>query len=72
MLFKVLWSDGRQSWVKESNLPKKMKEILNSGKVYCHKLKEVVEFGQLRTELQLEPNVMNNKGCVNEGEVVKR
>ena len=50
----MLRSDGRKSWLKECNLPKKMKEILRSGKVYSLTSSNIVEFGQPRSELQLQ------------------
>ena len=50
----MLWSDGRKSWLKECNFPKKMKEILRSGKVYSVTSSDIVEFGQTRSELQLQ------------------
>lgn len=52
-LLKVLWSDGRKSWLRDAHLPKKVEEIVQSQKDYTLHLLHVVEFGQRRSELQL-------------------
>lgn len=49
----VQWSDGRTSWVKYTNLPIKVREILESGKEYKQEGIEVQEFGQLRKQWQI-------------------
>ena len=55
LLLKVLWSDGRKSWLRDVHLPKKVKEIVQAQKDYTLQLSNVVEFGQRRSELQLLP-----------------
>ena len=52
--FKVLWSDGRNSWVKECNLPTKLRNALQRGKVFEHTPIEIFELGQKRVELKLK------------------
>ena len=53
LLLRVLWSDGRKSWLRDVQLPKKVEEIVHSQKDYTLHLLDVVEFGQRRSELQL-------------------
>ena len=53
LLLKVLWSDGRKSWLRDVHLPKKVEEIVQSQQDYTLHLLDVVEFGQRRSELQL-------------------
>jgi hypothetical protein len=47
-----MWSDGRKSWVKEVNLPTKIKECIRKGHNYKQKYVKVKEFGQERKELK--------------------
>jgi hypothetical protein len=49
----ILWSDGRESWVKESNLPKAIVEIIKKGGSYEVKTSMVKEFGQKRSLLEI-------------------
>jgi len=56
----VLWSDGRRSWVKETNLPIKWREALKMGKVFNHSAIEITELGQHRFELQLQFENVHN------------
>ncbi len=50
---KPLWSDGRESWVKESNVPKAILEIIKKGGSYEVKTSMVKEFGQKRSLLEI-------------------
>ena len=50
----LLWCDGRQSWVKETNLPKRILEIVKKGGRYELNTSSVDKFGQKRTELKLK------------------
>ena len=54
LFMKVLWSDGRKSWVKEGRLPTKLEEVLKSGKDFHHRAVEIKELGQRRIELKLQ------------------
>lgn len=69
---KVLWSDGRKSWLKECNLPKKLEEIIKSGKDYSVRTLDVLELGQPRRELQLELDSLKSDGNQSEGNIVER
>ena len=49
----VLWSDGRISWLKESNMPKKVLDLHKAGNWIQQKPVLLNEFGQRHEELQL-------------------
>lgn len=51
-MLKVLWADGRTSWVKLSSLPTKVKEYVLKQQTYVHK-PQVKEFGQNRLQLTM-------------------
>lgn len=65
----LLWSDGRQSSVKETNLPKKILEIVKKGGRYEVNTSSVDKFGQKQTvlkirsqdEVECEPKVMQRQ-----------
>ena len=54
MCNEVLWADGRKSWVKEVNLPQKIKDCLQKGEPYVQKVIPLEEFEQRRSEYQLQ------------------
>ncbi len=49
----LLWSDGRESWVKETNLPSAVLEVLEKKGSYEVKTRSVEEFGQKRSLLEV-------------------
>ena len=49
----VEWSDGRKSWLKQENLPQKIKEIVSSGLQFQQKVTQIKENGQVRKEWRL-------------------
>jgi hypothetical protein len=49
----LLWSDGRESWVKETNLPSAVLEVLEKKGSYEVKTRSVEEFGKKRSLLQV-------------------
>ena len=49
----MLWSDGRESWVKETNLPSAVLEVLEKKGSYEVKTRSVEEFGQKRSLLEV-------------------
>ncbi len=49
----LLWSDGRESWVKETNLPSAVLEVLEKKGSYEVKTRSVEEFGQKRSLLKV-------------------
>ena len=51
--FLIRWSDGRRSWLKTSNMPKKVLDLHKAGKRIQQKLVLINEFGQTREELRL-------------------
>lgn len=51
VFFWVLWADGRKSWVKETNLPKKVQEEIKMKGEYMQGELPHNEFGQKRVEL---------------------
>lgn len=55
-LFQVLWADGRKSWVKETNLPKKVQELIKKEQEYLQSALPHTEFGQRRFELTFLEN----------------
>lgn len=55
-----MWSDGRKSWIKESNMPKRVLENIKAGKKIQHVSVSVSEFGQERHEFQLNEKHSDN------------
>ncbi len=49
----MLWSDGHESWVKETNLPSAVFEIVEKKGSYEVNTQSVEEFGQKRSLLEL-------------------
>ncbi len=49
----LLWSDGRESWIKETNLPSAVLEVLEKKGSYEVKTRSVEEFGQKRSLLEV-------------------
>lgn len=47
----VLRANGHQSWVKECNLPPKIRDSLKIGSSYHQQPVTIYEFGQQKTEL---------------------
>lgn len=66
--YQVEWSDGRKSWLKEDNLPNKIKEILSSGQQFQQNVTEITENGQVRKEWRL-PVIDNTPIKMNEVEL---
>lgn len=58
-MLKVLWADGRTSWVKLSSLPTKVKECVIKQQTYLHKRQQVKEFGQSRLQLPIADGELN-------------
>ncbi|KAK2552215.1 hypothetical protein P5673_026738 [Acropora cervicornis] len=66
----VLWSSGRKSWLKESNLPLSVQECKKSGTVFEQRLVMLDELGQKRMEYQFSTSTGIQGGKVQSGEGV--
>ena len=72
IISQVLWSSGKKSWLKESNLPLSVKECKKSGTVFEQRLVMLDELGQKRMEYQFSTSTGMQGGKVQSGEGVSR
>lgn len=52
----MLWADGRKSWIKEANLPIKVRERVSKKLSYMYSAQHHNEFGQNRFEWKFLEN----------------
>lgn len=67
-IYEVLWSNGKKSWLKETNLPLSVKECKKIGAVFEQRLVMLDELGQKRMEYQLSTSTGIQAGKVQSGE----
>ena len=68
----MLWSNGKKSWLKETNLSLSVKECKKIGAVFEQRLVMLDELGQKRMEYQLSTSTGIQAGKVQSGEGLTR